>query len=295
MYVASPWKGVSSMSTISSIANNTYMMYKFASKNGLSLTGGTTNSSSSSLASISSAYANAKSSSSSIFSTSAATSSAESDLNTLTSVREGYAGLVSSYTETKNTFNTEMKSTLSDLSSSASTVKNMNYDFSASDITTDSSGKTTYSDGLKAAISNVKSLVSDYNDTLSFFSDNKDVSKRASALATEFADTTYRADSYAAIGINVDSKTGALSVDEDKLAKALTTESSRTENLLGKNGLSGKAESHVSLAKFQQDKVFPSMSSMLGGETTVASLYTGRTLQNISGFVTTGNLINMLF
>lgn len=283
------------MSTISSIANNTYMMYKFASKNGLSLTGGTTNASSRALASISSSYAKAKSSSSSMFSSSDAISTAESDLKTLSSVREGYAGLVSSYIDTKNTFNTEMKSTLSDLSDSAAVVKNMNYDFSASDIQTDASGKQTYSDGLKAAIGNVESLVSDYNDALSFFSDNKEVSKRASGLATEFADTTYRADSYAAIGINVDSKTGALSVDEDKLAKALTTESSRTENLLGKNGLSGKAESHVSLAKFQQDKVFPSMSSMLGNETTVASLYTGRTLQNISGYATTGNLINMLF
>lgn len=283
------------MSTISSIANNTYMMYKFASKNGLSLTGGTTNASSRSLASISSSYAKAKSSSSSMFSSSDAISTAESDLKTLSSVREGYAGLVSSYIDTKNTFNTEMKSTLSDLSDSAAVVKNMNYDFSASDIQTDASGKQTYSDGLKAAIGNVESLVSDYNDALSFFSDNKEVSKRASGLATEFADTTYRADSYAAIGINVDSKTGALSVDEDKLAKALTTESSRTENLLGKNGLSGKAESHVSLAKFQQDKVFPSMSSMLGNETTLASLYTGRTLQNISGYATTGNLINMLF
>ena len=283
------------MSTISSIANNTYMMYKFASNNGLSLTGGTTNASSSSLASISSSYAKAKSSSSSMFSSSDAISTAKSDLKALSSIREGYAGLVRSYTDTKNTFNTEMKSTLSDLSDSAAVVKNMNYDFSASDIHVDASGKPSYSDGLKAAIGNVESLVSDYNDALSFFSDNKDISKRASGLATEFADTTYRADSYAAIGINVDSKTGALSVDKDKLAKALTTENSRTENLLGKNGLSGKAESHVSLAKFQQDKVFPSMSSMLGNETTVASLYTGRTLQNISGYATTGNLINMLF
>ena len=37
------------------------------------------------------------------------------------------------------------------------------------------------------------------------------------------------------------------------------------------------------------------MQSMIGGEMTVASLYTGRTLQNISSFVTTGNLIDMLF
>ena len=272
------------------MANNTYMMYKFAAKAGLSPTGGTT--SSSTLSGLSSSYAKAKSGTAAL---PYDESSAASDMRTLSSIREGYAGLVSSYTETKTTFNTEMKSTLSDLAGSAAKVASMSYDFSASDIQTDAAGKTTYSDGLKSAISSVKSLVSDYNDALSFFSDNKDVSKRASALATEFADTTYRADSYRAIGINVDSKTGALTLDEDKLAKALTTESSRAENLLGKNGLAGKAQSHVGLAKFQQDKVFPSMQSMIGGEMTVASLYTGRTLQNISSFVTTGNLIDMLF
>ena len=278
------------MSTISSMANNTYMMYKFAAKAGLSPTGGTTNAGT--LSGLSSSYTKAKSGTAAL---PYDESSAASDMQTLSSIREGYSGLVSSYTETKTTFNTEMKSTLSDLAGSAAKVASMSYDFSASDIQTDADGKTTYSDGLKSAISSVKSLVSDYNDALSFFSDNKDVSKRASALATEFADTTYRADSYRAIGINVDSKTGALTLDEDKLAKALTTESSRTENLLGKNGLAGKAQSHVGLAKFQQDKVFPSMQSMIGGEMTVASLYTGRTLQNISSFVTTGNLIDMLF
>lgn len=284
------------MSTISAMANNTYMMYKFATNAGLSLTGSTsssgTSSASGTLSGISSATSDAKSITSRLAS---AESSAQSDLKTLQGVRDGYAGLVSSYTETKTTFNTEMKSTLSDLSDSAKKVMNMSYDFSASDIQTGADGKTTYSDALKSAISNVKSLVSDYNDALTFFSDNKDVSKRASALATEFADTTYRADSYSAIGINVDSKTGALTLDEDKLAKALTTESSRTENLLGRNGLSGKAESHVNLANFQKDQVFPSMSSMLGNETKLASLYTGSMLVNISAFATTGNLLDMMF
>lgn len=285
------------MSTISAMANNTYMMYKFATNAGLSLTGSSsssasTSSASSTLSGLGSATSNAKSITARL---AAAESSAQSDLKTLQGVRDGYAGLVSSYTETRSTFNTEMKSTLSDLSDSAKKVMNMSYDFSASDIQTGADGKTTYSDALKSAISNVKSLVSDYNDALTFFSDNKDVSKRASALATEFADTTYRADSYSAIGINVDSKTGALTLDEDKLAKALTTESSRTENLLGRNGLSGKAESHVNLANFQKDQVFPSMSSMLGNETKLASLYTGSTLVNISAFATTGNLLDMMF
>ena len=269
------------MATISSMANNTYLMYKMAQDNGLSLTGSSSTSSSSS----------SSSKTSSLYSS----SSSASDMQTLSSIKNGYSGLVSSYESTKKTFNTEMNSALSDLSSSAKTVANMNFSFSASDITTNADGTKTYSDSLTSAIKNVKQLVSDYNTALDFFSDNKSVSNRASALATEFADTTYRADQYSAIGITVDSKTGALSVDEDKLATALTTESDRAANSLGSNGLAGKAESHVALANFQKDKIFPTATQMFGDETKAVSLYTGSTLLNISSYATTGNLLNMLF
>lgn len=282
------------MATISSMANNTYMMYKMAQNQGLNVASGTqasTAGSSSALSSLVSGSTSSASSASSLYSS----SSSANDMATLSSIQTGYSGLVSSYESTKSTFNTEMKGTLADLSSSAKTVANMNFGFSADDITTASDGTKTYSDGLKSAISSIKSLVSDYNDALDFFSDNKEVSSRASALATAFADTTYRAEQYSQIGINVDSKTGALSVDEDKLATALTTESSRVENSLGTNGLAGKAEDHVAQANFQSDKIFPSATQMFGDETKAASLYTGSTLLAISSYATTGNLLNMLF
>jgi len=279
------------MATISSMANNTYMMYKMAESQGLNLVTGTSTSTASSSSALSSLTSSKSSSTSSLYSS----SSSANDMATLSSIKTGYAGLVSSYESTKSTFSTELKSTLSDLSSSAKTVANMSYDFSESDIQTASDGTKTYSDGLKSAISNIKSFVSDYNDALTFFSDNKSVSNRAAALASEFADTTYRADQYSQIGITVDSKTGKLSVDEDKLATALTTESDRVQNSLGSNGLAGKAEDHVALANFQSDKIFPTATQMFGDETKAASLYTGSTLLAISSYATTGNLLNMLF
>ena len=282
------------MATISSMTNNTYMMYQMAEKQGLNITSGTTTDASTSSA-LSSLTNTSSSNSSSAASSLYSSSSSASDMATLSSIKSGYSGLVSSYEQAKSTFNTEMKSALSDLSDSAKTVANMNFSFSESDITTASDGTKTYSDGLKSAISSIKSLVSGYNDALDFFSDNKSVSNRASALATAFADTTYRSGQYEAIGVSVDSKTGALSVDEDKLATALTTESSRVENTLGKNGLAGKAEDHVAQANFQSDKIFPSATQMFGDETKAASLYTGSTLLAISSYATTGNLLNMLF
>ena len=284
------------MATISSMTNNTYLMYNYAQKNGVSLFG--------------SASAARTPSASSLY----GSSSSASDMGSLSSIKTGYSGLVSSYEETKSTFNAEMKGDLSDLSRSAQKVQTMDYGLTSADITTKDDGTKTYSSALKTALDNVKQFVSDYNDTADFFTDNASVSSRTKGLASAFSSPLAgREDAYAAIGITQDTKTGKLTLDEDKLATALTSAGdaqnklgatygeryasgeNSVQYLLGKNGLTGAAEKNVSLAQFQGDKIFPSATQMFGGETTVASLYTGSTLLNISGYATTGNLLNMMF
>jgi flagellar capping protein FliD len=114
------------------------------------------------------------------------------------------------------------------------------------------------------------------------------------SIANTFADTTYRSDIYKQVGISVDGKTGELSVDEDKLAKALTENGSRVENALGKNGLAGKASHHAEFALAQQDKAFPSMKTMLGSELNLASAYTNpKVLTANVQYNMIGNLLNM--
>ena len=71
------------------------------------------------------------------------------------------------------------------------------------------------------AIKAVKDFVSDYNDTLKFFSDNSDVSKRIGRMNTMFADNTYRSGNYKQIGITVGND-GKMTLDEEKLAKVLS-------------------------------------------------------------------------
>jgi len=218
------------------------------------------------------------------------------DLSALSGVSSSATGLVNSYNEAKSTFQTQLKAYMGDLKNSAQTVRNMSYEFSAQDITEAEDGSKTYSDGLKNAIKNVKHLVSDYNDALDLTSDYSSVGKRMESLHKSFADTTYRADTYKQLGISVDSKTGKMTVDEDKLATALTENGDRAKTALGANGLAGKAEQHLTQANNQSEQLFPSMQSMFGNSIKTASAYTNPKVLNASvqyGMI--GNLFSSMF
>lgn len=242
-----------------------------------------TNASQDSIASLWSGYTNS-------------TTSSLASMSAISGVSSSAAGLVNSYNEAKSTFDTQFKAYMGDLQKSAQTVKNMSYEFSADDIKEAEDGSKTYSDGLKAAIKNVKELVSDYNDALDLTSDYSSVGKRMESLHKSFADTTYRADTYKQLGITVDSKTGKMSVDEDKLAKALTENGDRVKNALGSNGLAGKAEQHLTEANNQSDKLFPSLQNMFGDSIKTASAYTNpRVLSASVQYGMIGNLFSTMF
>ena len=234
-------------------------------------------------------------------------SSAMNALAGLSEIKAGVSSVVSSYNDAKDAFYSEFDDAMSSLSKSAKNVKN--YDFasvsgegSKTPITkttsTDEDGNTTtkveYSDAMKDALKTVQSLVDDYNNASKFFTDNSSVSGRVSRLANTFSDTTYRANDYASIGINVKSD-GTLSVDEEKLANMIVNDPSKVSRLAGSDGLAAKAESHVSTANSQRDSLFPSAKSMLGDQLSTAALYTGGTYAKMASFANVGNLVNMMF
>jgi hypothetical protein len=218
-------------------------------------------------------------------SSNSAASDATAGISTVFNIRSNMSDMLKSHASTSKTFYGEFDATMDDLKSSADKVSKIDFSkLSKADLTetTDAEGKTAYkrSEALTKAVDSVKSLVSDYNDSIKFFQDNNSVSKRVGNLATTFGDTTYRSGGLSAIGIKVESD-GQMTVDEDKLTKALTENQIMAEAVLGKDGLAGKADRHVDFANSQRDKLFPSAKSMLGGEMTVTGLYTGKTLQNI--------------
>jgi len=304
------------MATVSSIANNSYLMYNIASKGDSSITasswltgtsGSSGSSSTSSSSSSSSAAASLSSSLSSLLNSYSASSTAststnsmwsnyfsstatsKSELSALSGVKSTTSSLVSSYASASKTFYTTFDSTMSDLKTSASTLLKTNFNV------TGSTDKETASN-VSTALANVKDFVSKYNDAISLFSDNSSISNRISRLSSSFSDTTYNAKSLATIGISVDSSTGRLSVDDTKLTNAMKTNSDSVSYLLGSNGLAGKAENKVSQANSQRSQLFPSISSMMGSSyATTTALYNPHTLTAITNYASVGSLLDMYF
>ena len=298
------------MATISAMANNTYSLYKFAMKNGAS-SADLANSANSNVNSMSNSsvnswydYTSTKQTKRSAGSMSSlySSSSAASDLHSLNTVKSGMSGLLASYNDASQTFHAEFNSSMQDLYSAAAKIGKTNFNVGENAITetkeTGKDGKAVtvynYNDSLKTAIANVTDLVDKYNKARGFFDDNKDISVRVKDMASVFADTTYRAGSYQQIGITV-AGDGKMSVNTEMLAKAITEKPSTVASVVGDFGLAGKAKDHVAYAESQQDKLFPSVSQMLGDELKTTNLYTGSAVLNMTNYANVGNLVDMFF
>ena len=217
--------------------------------------------------------------------------SSANELRSIMDIANQARQLRKSYTETSSKFYAEYDSNMKDLRKAAGKVGGMDYQLSSSDITTNADGSKSYSDKLKSAISNVKDLVSQYNETSDFLRDNQSLGKGVRQLTTEFSDTTYKADSYAKMGITVDAKTGKMSVNESRLARALTDSPAQSEAILGKGGLAGRADRHAQYAQMAKSRVIPSMEQAIGSQLNYASnLLNGRSLPTMSRY---SNMLNL--
>ena len=233
----------------------------------------------------------------------ASQNNATSALAGLQEVNANLKSLMSSYEEAKSAFHTEFSENMDFLSKSAEKAKGYNFHVDAeSALTTntdvDKDGNvtetTTYSKELQSALDTVKDFVNDYNTSIAFFKDNASVSKRVENMANIFGDTTYRASAYGAIGLNVNSD-GSFTIDEAKLVDAIINAPDKVSRTLGKDGLAGKAEEHISFANAQSEKLFPTAQAMFGDQLDAASLYTGKAYRNMTAYSNMGNLLNMMF
>ena len=217
--------------------------------------------------------------------------SSANELRSIMDIANQARSLRKSYAETSSKFYAEYDSNMKDLRKSAGKLSNTDFQLDKSDIKTNADGSKTYSDKLKAAIDNVKDLVNEYNETNDFLHENKSLGKGVRQLVTEFSDTTYKADSYAKMGISVDAKTGKMSVNESRLARALTDSPAQSEAILGKGGLAGRADRHAQYAQMSRSRVIPSMEQAIGGQLNYASnLLNGRSLPTMSRY---SNMLNL--
>lgn len=154
--------------------------------------------------------------------------------------------------------------------------------------------ETAYSKVVQSALKTIQDFVDNYNESIEFFQDNSSVSARVGRMAEVFGDTTYRAQTYQSIGINVNDD-GTLAVDQEKLAEAIVYDPEKVANVVGSTGLADKAESHIDVANSQRDQLFPSAQSMFGQELSTASFYTSGAYLSTNAFSNLGNLVNMMF
>ena len=229
-------------------------------------------------------------------------SNAQNALAGLGEVNANLKSVLTSYNEAKSAFNAEFKENMDALSESAKEIEKYSFSVAKEGAitnteTTDENGitttKTTYSKDLQSALDIVSDFISNYNTSLKFLSDNASVSKRVENLATTFGDAGYRASIYESIGLTVGSG-GMLEVNEEMLANAIVNNPDKVSSILGKDGLAGKAEEHVSFANSQAENLFPTAEKMLGSQLDAASLYTGKAYRNMATYANMGNLLNMM-
>ena len=197
--------------------------------------------------------------------------SSAQELRSIMDIANQAASLRKTYAETSSKFYAEYDSNMKDLRKAAGKVGGMDYQLDKSDITTNADGSRSYSDRLKTAIGNVKDLVSEYNEATDFLRDNKSLGKGVRQLASEFSDTTYKADSYAKMGITVDAATGKMKVNESRLANALTSSPAQSEAILGRGGLACRTDRHAQYAQMSRSRVIPSMEQAIGSQLNYAS------------------------
>ena len=207
-------------------------------------------------------------------------------IQSVADARSSISQLAKDYTDTKRTFKAELGSTMTDLSSSISKMRSGG--FYVKGFTEEDTQK-----NIKSVISNVADFAKNYNEAVGFMNDNSSVSKRVERLADSFADNTYFASSLNKIGISVDKK-GALSIDETRLAKALENDNGSTSYTLGL--LASRAENKVSMTNAQSDRLFPSISEMMGSSMKqTQALYSASALTRQNAYNSVGGLLDMYF
>ena len=217
--------------------------------------------------------------------------SSAQELRSIMDIANQAANLRKTYAETSSKFYAEYDSNMKDLRKAAGKVSGTDFQLDKSDIKTNADGSKTYSDRLKNTIESVKDLVNEYNETSDFLRENKSLGKGVQQLTTEFSDTTYKADSYAKMGITVDAKTGKMSVNESRLARALTDSPAQSEAILGKGGLAGRADRHAQYAQMARSRVIPSMEQAIGGQLNyAANMLNGRSLPTMQRY---SNILNL--
>ncbi len=165
-----------------------------------------------------------------------------------------------SYAKNQAAFSEKFSKLTTALQKSSDTLLHTDFKAAASTATTTTStgAASTQTTRIADLVSNIKGFTADYNNVSQFFKDNSGLSSSVRNLATSFADTKYNRRAYESIGINVDTS-GKLSVDEKKLTASLQSDAGNVGQLLGENGLAGKAAKKTAAAVNISANLYPAL------------------------------------
>ncbi|MBQ7515957.1 MAG: flagellar filament capping protein FliD [Schwartzia sp.] len=200
-------------------------------------------------------------------------------------------GLAREYTATSKAFDAEFSSTMDALKDSSDKLKKVDFGAAGASPVKETAGEEApeRSEAMEAAVAAVGQFAKDYNAAIDFFRQNAHGSGRMTNLAGRFADTAYRARTYAKVGLNVDTA-GKLKVDEETLTAAIKEDPGQVESLLGKGGLASKADTYIAAARAQQSRLF---SSILSADNRSFGGYSSNGgFSGFSSYAQRGNMLN---
>ncbi len=205
----------------------------------------------------------------------------------------GLSEFLSDYIDSRNRFEAELRTALQEARKAAASMESIDYTKAeetepASE--TAQAAETTENDN---SVGTVENFTDRYNELSQFLSKNQDVSEHTASIASAVKDTSRSVGAFSAIGITSDAN-GRLHVNATRLAASLKTRPESVEYALGKDGLAGRAEKSIKLAAFNQDRLFPSVSSAMGIKNNPAkSMYSPKAVAAQNDFSDRGAMLNL--
>ena len=114
-------------------------------------------------------------------------------------------------------------------------------------------------------VSEVRDLVRNFNNAMSYLNENRGVSNRMAALADNFSNNNRLNESLSEIGISVSAQ-GFLALNETIFNHAINNNSDEVNSIISE-GLTDQLDKNINLANYQGDKLFTSILDFSGQRT----------------------------
>ena len=206
----------------------------------------------------------------------------------------GLSDFLADYIDSKNRFEAELRTTLQEARKAAASMETMEYTQTEHKERTAEAAEAISEPKMNEdSVGTVETVADRYNNLTEFLKENKDVSERASSITSALKDASRSVGAFSAIGITADAN-GKLHVNATRLAASLKDRPESVEYVLGKGGLAGRAKKSIKLAAFNQDKLFPSVSSAMGREDNpTKSMYSPKAIAAQNDFKDRGSMLNL--